>query len=104
MLFETSIGLSKVSSKLSVVSRNKNQKLSAAGAHHIATNYMQIEDTLLKLEQQCKMHGAFDIVVSWIHSTAPDASYKIAKLLSEKTNSLEFYDVLGSLKKCILLL
>lgn len=40
--------------------------------------------------------GPVDLVVSWIHSTAPNAAFEIARLVTREAARVAFYDVLGS--------
>ena len=104
MLKEVSRQLAYGYDTVSVIGRNKHQMYALSREmEHLNGNldpllldYTDYDELLNQLETSIERYGGIDLVVSWIHSTAPEAG----RLIAEKINGLgvefRFFDVLGS--------
>ncbi|MGH2575907.1 MAG: short-chain dehydrogenase [Ignavibacteria bacterium] len=89
---------------VSVVARHTKSferllKLSGNLSSMINVIKVDYTDTMLliqKLENAINKYGAYTLAVSWIHSSAPEAVFKIAELLESKFTKCRFFDLLGS--------
>jgi hypothetical protein len=48
------------------------------------------------LKNAAERFGGFNLVLSWIHSTAPLAPFITAKVVNDTSNGNDFFDILGS--------
>lgn len=56
-------------------------------------NYKELTDAIMESSERL---GEFDLVISWIHSTAPLAPMLAAKVINETSKQCRFFEVLGS--------
>ncbi|SEN57254.1 hypothetical protein [Lihuaxuella thermophila] len=93
-----------VGSTVSVVARNvsklnmlaeKVRDLSG-NIHKVAVDYRDTNKFIDVIHHSVVLHGAISKAVVWIHSTAPDAPYALARLLNASSPRCKYFRVLGS--------
>jgi hypothetical protein len=57
------------------------------------THYIDLTNAAIK---SVKDFGEIDLVISWIHSSAPLAPVLIAKVINDTSGKCNFYEILGS--------
>ena len=62
----------------------------------LLVDYSNNDELQKKVHETINRHGAIDIVVAWIHSTAPNAINIIAKEVSISNREWKLFHVLGS--------
>ena len=104
MLKDASLWLSEKYDSVSVVGRSEKRLQSLVAAaemnnamiHPLAIDYRNGSGLRRKVEEALSRHGEISLVLSWIHSTAPEAHSVIAELLAKQRTECEWYDLLGS--------
>lgn len=88
---------------VSVIARDQNKfeelilsKDSYGFINPVRVDYSDYEQLKQKLCNAISIYGPIETAVCWIHSTAPEAIYIIAKLLNESNIPVKLYHVLGS--------
>lgn len=87
---ENAYGVSVLSRRASKAFKKEDQINPIDVDYH---NTVEIKD---KIKLAIKNCGEIDLVVSWVHSTAPQAAFEIASLLSVARGDFDFFDILGS--------
>ena len=103
MLREVSRQLAYDYDTVSVIGRNKHRMYALSREmEHLNGNldpllldYTDYDELVQQLETTIERYGPIGLVVSWIHSTAPDAGRLIAEKINESGVDSIFYDVLG---------
>ncbi|MEO0336426.1 MAG: short-chain dehydrogenase [Pseudomonadota bacterium] len=97
MLLGCSLQLAQTFSHVSVLARRASQAVqSHSKLWAIDADYSQWQPTKTGIESAVQFHGPIDLIVSWVHSSAPDTPIQVAKLLVEHQKPVDFFDVLGS--------
>ncbi len=97
MLYPATSEIAEKAKSVSVIARNKGQKQAGLkNINSISVDYHDLERLLYALAEATNIFGPVDLVISWIHSTAPTAPFVVAAFLAKAVPSLEFYDLLGS--------
>jgi len=88
---------------VSVIARNPEglNKLIESKSEHgfinpVKIDYADYSNLEEKLSSAIDNYGKIETCISWIHSTAPEAPYIIAKILNNQNTKTKFYHVLGS--------
>lgn len=85
--------------KTSVIGRTKEKLAAFHGENYtpIQVDYHDTESLVREIEDTISRNGPIELVVSWIHSTAPNALPSICKSVEQTSQkSWELYHVLGS--------
>ena len=104
MLREVSRQLAYDYDTVSVIGRNMHRMYALSREmEHLNGNldallldYTDYDELVKKVGISIERYGLIELVVSWIHSTAPDAGRLIAEQINESGGEFIFYDVLGS--------
>ena len=88
---------------VSVIGRNKHRMYALSREmEHLNGNldpllldYTDYDELVHQVGNSIERYGPIGLVVSWIHSTAPDATGLIAEKINESGSEFIFYDVLG---------
>lgn len=104
MLKEVSRQLAYEYNTISVVARNSHKLYSLrietmhlkGNLDPIQVDYTDYEKLRTEIDLSVERYGSISLVVSWIHSTAPEASSIIANLINSQKEEFRFFDVLGS--------
>lgn len=104
MLFEVSRRLAYEYDTVSVIGRNPRrfEALRRETIHlkgnldPLILDYTDDEKLTSEIEQSIKRYGDISLVVSWIHSNAPNAGLIIAGNLNSQNKDFRFFDILGS--------
>lgn len=62
----------------------------------ISCDYRNREDLFLSIHRAISMHGPVDLVISWIHGAAHEASSVVASAIASDGSTVPFIDVRGS--------
>jgi hypothetical protein len=62
----------------------------------ISQDYNDSGSLINLIEADIKLHGSFDIIISWIHSKASDSVRQLFDTLSKYNSKTRFYHVKGS--------
>jgi hypothetical protein len=89
---------------VSVVARNSHKLYSLrretmhlkGNLDPIQVDYTDYEKLRTEIELSIERYGSISLVVSWIHSTAPEASSVIANSITSQQEEFRFFDILGS--------
>ena len=104
MLFEVSSRLAYNYNTVSVIGRNP-QRFEALRRETIhlkgnldplSIDYADSEKLVDVLETSIDRYHNISMVISWIHSTAPDAGKIVAELINSKGEKFRYFDILGS--------
>lgn len=97
MLAKATEYLSEIYDAVSVICRNE-KKISSnlKNINPLILDYSDYELLSKSLQSAVEKFGEIDLVISWIHSTAPLAPNIIAEKLNSYNTSFRFFDILGS--------
>lgn len=62
----------------------------------ISQDYRDTENFIKVVEKNIKLHGNFDIIISWIHSNANNSILQLIDTLATYNNKTIFYHIKGS--------
>ena len=100
MLKETSISLASKYDYVTVIGRNKKKMEALINqCNNINPLYLDYHDTSnlkLEIEEQIRKLGHIDLIVAWVHSTAPNALFTIINVVSKQRNNWNLVHILGS--------
>ncbi|WP_281258669.1 short-chain dehydrogenase [Melghirimyces profundicolus] len=104
MIRDVSVFLAGKGYDVTVVARNHqrlnslvNDTPSAEGSVHPAqVDYHDGDAFLKEMERAISTYGPIQLAVVWIHSTAPEAPYKLASLLDQSIESCDYFHIIGS--------
>ena len=96
--------LAPVSDCISIIARNQSrinelvtELKQITKVYGISTDYYDIEDLFLQITTSTAIYGPVDMVVSYIHSPAVQATPVVAAAISSgKSKAVQFYDVRSS--------
>ena len=105
MLRGASLHLASQSNTVSVIARSQNRLKTLVEEadslegmiHSIQVDYREGEQLRAKLKKVVDLFGPISLVVSWIHSTAPEAPSIVADIVGRGSSSLRFFDIWGFL-------
>ncbi|KGR85525.1 short-chain dehydrogenase [Lysinibacillus odysseyi] len=100
MLKGTSIWLASRYDYVTVIGRSKKKMDSLINqCNNIKPLYLDYHDTnnlKVEIEEQIRKLGHIDLIVAWIHSTAPTALFTIINTVSKQHNNWSLVHILGS--------
>lgn len=100
MLKEASIWLASKYDYVTVIGRSKKKmKFLIDQCKNINPLYLDYHNTnhlKLRIEEQIRKLGDIDLVVAWVHSTAPDTLSTIINMVSKQNNNWNLVHILGS--------
>lgn len=100
MLKETSIWLASKYDYVTVIGRSKEKMNSLINQwKNINPLYLDYHDTnhlKFAIDEQIRKLGQIDLIVAWVHSTAPDALLTIIHSMSKQQNNWDIVHILGS--------
>ncbi len=104
MLFEVSRRLAYEYDTVSVIGRNPRrfEALRRETIHlkgnldPLILDYTDDEKLTTEIEQSIERYGDISLVVSWIHSNAPNGGSIIARILNSKNKDFRYFNILGS--------
>lgn len=104
MLKEVSRKLAYEYDTVSVVARNSHRLYSLrremmhlkGNLDPIQVDYADYEMLRTEIDLSIERYGSISLAVSWIHSTAPEASSIIANSINSQKEEFRFFDILGS--------
>ena len=104
MLKDVTLYLLNQFDKVSVIARSsdKFKKLQqdagnlSKNINKLQLDYCNYNDLTPLLIKSIKDFGEINLVVSWVHSTAPLAPVLTAKIINNSSSECDFYEVLGS--------
>ena len=105
MLRGVSLYLVTQGNTVSVIARSQNRLKSLAEKadslkgtiHPIQIDYREGEHLRVKLKKAVDLFGSISLVVSWIHSAAPEAPSIVADSVGRESSSFRFFDIWGFL-------
>ena len=104
MLYDAAMQLAQPDTILTAIARNK-QKLKQLQAdveakggslNPLSLDYTRRDLLISHLEVSIETHGPIELAVLWIHSTAPDAPFETARIISETFSQPRIFHVLSS--------
>lgn len=99
MLKGVSLALAQQGHQVSVLARSRLDALvdeSNGAIEPLQADYCDMNLLNDVLEQSVQQRGRFDLVVVWIHSTAPQAPFEVAKWVGDAQQTGHYFHVLGS--------
>ncbi|WP_027963695.1 short-chain dehydrogenase [Halalkalibacillus halophilus] len=106
MLKEASRWLTTRAEHTSIIGRKRkklekvlNGDVQAEAATLISVDYRDSEELKRHIQQAINEHGPIDVVVAWIHSSAPDALEVVDGVVSKSVSTYELYHIKGSTKQ-----
>ena len=100
MLKGTSIWLASQYDYVTVIGRSKKKMDSLINqCHNIKPLYLDYHDTThlkFEIEEQVRKLGNPDLIVAWVHSTAPNALFTIINVVSKQLHNWRLVHILGS--------
>jgi hypothetical protein len=97
MLKKTTEYLSENYDTVSVICRNKNRiDARLKNINPLILDYTNYEALSGNISEAMEKFGAIELVVSWIHSTAPLAPKLFAEKINSSRKPFRFFDILGS--------
>lgn len=104
MLSEVSLWLNKKGYHVTVIGRHKkkyhelmHKAESPKQLSSILVDYHKCDELQEKLDQSMKDFGVYELVVAWIHSSAPDVIPTVMKVIpTQRHEKIDFFHVKGS--------
>lgn len=97
MLKKTTEYLSENYETVSVICRNRNRiDNRLKNINPLVLDYTNYETLSKNISEAIEKFGKIELVVSWIHSTAPFAPKLIAEKINSHGEPFRFFDILGS--------
>ena len=104
MLRPVSVYLARQGHTVSVIARNRDRLFELIKETNrepgvintIPLDYADTDLLTMKLEEAIAILGPITTAVSWIHSTAPEASMTIADIINRQVDICRFFDLVGS--------